>query len=162
MMASKRISMVGLGSACALLTFLVVPGKAQVSAQVGILSCDVSSGIGLILSQKQTMSCKFQPASGTPENYTGKIDEYGVDIGNVEQGQLVWGVATASQGYVPGSLAGKYVGVGADASVGVGLGANALVGGNGNAFSLQPLSVEGEAGLNIAAGVLTVTLKAAD
>ena len=60
-----------------------------------------------------------------------------------------------------GALAGHYAGVGADASVGAGLGANVLVGGTGRAFSLQPLSIEGETGLNIAAGVTTVTLTAA-
>ena len=47
---------------------------------------------------------------------------------------------------------------GAQATAGAGLGANALVGGTGRAFSLQPLSVSGQTGLNIAGGVTTVTL----
>ena len=44
----------------------------------------------------------------------------------------------------------RSAGVGANASVGAGAGANILVGGSGNAFSLQPISVEGQIGINIA------------
>jgi hypothetical protein len=58
----------------------------------------------------------------------------------------------------PGALAGTYAGAGAEATAGVGLGANVLVGGSGKAFSLQPISVEGQVGVNIAAGVTRVTL----
>ena len=49
-------------------------------------------------------------------------------------------------------------GLSADASVGVGLGENILIGGNNSAFVLQPTSYEGQVGLNVAAGVTTVTL----
>ena len=47
---------------------------------------------------------------------------------------------------------------GAEATAGAGLGANLLVGGTGRSFSLQPLSVQGQTGLNFAAGVTTLTL----
>ena len=57
-----------------------------------------------------------------------------------------------------GALSGTYSGVGAQASAGAGVGANVLVGGTGRAFSLQPVSIEGQTGLNIAGGVTTVTL----
>ena len=70
-----------------------------------------------------------------------------------EKGNLLWGVIAATDGVQPGALAGTYAGVGADASAGLGLGANVLIGGTGRAFSLQPLSVEGEVGINVAAGV---------
>ncbi|WP_160003885.1 DUF992 domain-containing protein [Rhizobium sp. 18055] len=131
-------------------------------AKIGILSCDVSKGIGEILSRKQTLACQFKPDGGEPETYSGSIDEYGVELGKVDQGHLIWGVASAMRGVPQGALAGKYVGVGAGAALGVGVGANALVGGNNQSFSLQPLSVDGETGINIATGIVKVTLTAAN
>ena len=64
-------------------------------------------------------------------------------------------------GVPAGALAGTYAGVGANASICAGAGANILVGGSGNAFSLQPISIEDQIGINIAGGVTTVTLKPA-
>jgi Protein of unknown function (DUF992) len=135
------------------------PAPAQNATQVGRLSCDVSAGVGMILTQSQTLRCMFIPANGGPsEPYLGHIDEYGVALGAVGQGHLIWGVFAPAAGLPHGALAGTYGGVGAQATAGVGVGANALVGGTGRAFSLQPLSVEGQVGLNIAGGVTTVTL----
>jgi len=135
------------------------PARAQSATQVGTLSCDVSAGVGMFLVQKQTMYCTFKPMNGgPPEAYLGRIDEFGVALGAVGQGQLVWGVLAPASGVPRGALSGTYVGVGAQASAGAGLGANLLVGGTGRAFSLQPLSVEGQTGVNIAGGITTVTL----
>jgi hypothetical protein len=132
---------------------------AQTATQVGQLSCDVSAGVGFILVQKQTLRCLFTPTNGgAPEPYLGRIDEFGVALGAVSQGHLIWGVIAPASGVPYGALSGTYAGVGAEATAGVGLGANVLVGGTGRAFSLQPVSVEGQVGLNIAGGVTTVTL----
>jgi hypothetical protein len=49
----------------------------------------------------------------------------------------------------------------ASATVGVGLGANVLIGGLDKSIALQPLSVEGNRGLNVAAGVGAISLTAA-
>ncbi len=57
-----------------------------------------------------------------------------------------------------GALQGEYVGVAAEVTAGVGLGANALIGG-GNSMALQPLSISGQQGLNVAGGIGAVTLK---
>lgn len=152
---------VRLATLTAVLTLLAAaPVAAQQSAtQVGKLSCDVSGGVGFILEQKQTMRCLFTPFNGgSPEPYLGRIDEFGIAIGAVGQGHLIWGVIAPASGIPHGALSGTYVGVGAEATAGAGLGANVLVGGTGRAFSLQPLSVEGQVGLNIAGGVTTVTL----
>ena len=114
----------------------------------------MTAGVGMILEQKQTMRCLFKPVGGgTPEPYLGRIDEFGLAIGTVGQGHLVWGVVAPASGVPHGALSGSYFGVGAQASLGVGAGANVLVGGTGRAFSLQPISVEGELGLNVAGGV---------
>jgi hypothetical protein len=136
-----------------------LPTSAQSGVQVGRLSCDVSAGVGMILMQKQTMRCMFASANGgPPEPYLGRIDEYGVALGAVGQGHLIWGVVAPAAGLPRGALAGTYAGVGAEATAGAGLGANVLIGGMGRAFSLQPLSIEGQVGLNIAGGITTVTL----
>lgn len=151
----------GLGLLLGILSVTTVPSHGDV-AKIGVLSCDVSKGVGEILARKQSLACQFKPDDGRPESYTGHIDEYGVEIGKVDQGHLIWAVASAMHGVPKGALAGKYVGVGAGAALGVGAGANALVGGSNRSFSLQPLSVDGETGINIAMGVVSVTLKSAD
>ena len=148
-----------LAAALTVTTLAASPATAQPTAQVGMLSCDVSAGIGMILMQKQTLTCVFTPANGgRPDPYLGRIDEFGVAIGAVSQGHLVWGVMAPSTGVPRGALSGTYSGVGAQATAGAGLGANVLVGGTGRAFSLQPISVQSQTGLNIAGGITTVTL----
>jgi hypothetical protein len=57
-----------------------------------------------------------------------------------------------------GELAGTYAGVSADAAAGLGVGANALIGGSNNTVALQPLSLEGQLGVNLALGVSALTL----
>jgi hypothetical protein len=137
----------------------VLPASAQEFVKTGALSCDVSAGVGLILMQKQTLHCVFTSTKGGPPDfYNGRIDEFGVALSEVAQGHLIWAVFAPASGVPHGALAGTYAGVGAEATVAVGLGANVLVGGTGRAFSLQPVSVEGQVGINVAAGITTVTL----
>jgi hypothetical protein len=144
----------------ALLGAAAMPALA--GAKVGTLSCDVSRGVGMILMQKQSLSCVFRPdRGGAPDYYTGRIDEFGIAIGEVAAGHLIWGVIAPDSGVPQGALAGSYGGIGAQATVGAGVGANMLIGGTGRAFSLQPLSVEGQTGINIAGGITTVTLQPA-
>ncbi len=146
--------------ACA---FAFIPFAASAdSAQIGTLACDVSKGIGMFVVEKQKLTCTFKhDKAASVDNYTGSIDQYGIAIGEVDSGHLIWGVVAATSGLPAGALAGTYGGVGANASVGPGAGANILVGGTGRAFSLQPISVEGQEGINFAGGVTTVTLNPA-
>ena len=58
-----------------------------------------------------------------------------------------------------GALAGGYAGVSAEATAGLGIGANALLGGSNKSIALQPLSVQGQEGLNIAVGVAELRLR---
>jgi hypothetical protein len=71
---------------------------------------------------------------------------------------MVWSVVVPTVNFAPGLLSGSYGGVTASATVGVGVGANVLVGGSGNSIALQPLSVEGTTGLNVAAGIAEMTV----
>jgi hypothetical protein len=152
-------SLASLTAAAALAALAASPVPAQSTTKVGTLVCDVSAGVGMILTQKQTITCQFTPTNGGPaDRYFGRIDQFGVALGAVQQGQLIWGVIAPASGVPHGALAGTYTGLGAQATAGAGVGANVLVGGTGRAFSLQPLSVEGQTGLNIAGGITTVTL----
>ncbi|MCX7304153.1 MAG: DUF992 domain-containing protein [Hyphomicrobiales bacterium] len=130
------------------------------TAQVGVLKCDTSIGIGEILIRKQTMTCVFTRNDGTTETYSGTIHEYGVELGEIKEAHLIWAVISGSTKSVNGLLSGKYTGVSADVAAGFGAGADLLVGGTEMAFALQPLAVDGETGINIAAGVAQVELAA--
>jgi hypothetical protein len=70
---------------------------------------------------------------------------------------MVWAVY-APTNRPAGALAGSYVGASAEATVGGGIGANVLVGGSNRTIEMQPLSLQGQAGLNVAAGVAGIDL----
>jgi hypothetical protein len=129
--------------------------------KVGVLTCNVSSGWGLIFGSSKDLDCTYTGASNVSEDYTGSINKYGVDIGYQKGGVMVWAVFAPTAQLPHGALAGNYGGVTAGGSAGLGAGANALVGGSGNTISLQPLSIEASAGLNVAAGVASITLSSA-
>jgi hypothetical protein len=127
---------------------------------IGTLECHEASGAGLIFSSSRNLRCTFSPTDKGAKgaHYTGKINRYGVDIGYQENGVILWAVVSTSDKFTPGSLAGKYGGVTAQAAWAVGLGANVLLGGSDNGFALQPLSVQGFNGINVAAGIVEVEL----
>src|SRR5262245_52885106 len=134
-------------------------GMAAEKIRAGILDCDVSAGVGMIFSEKQTMKCVFKAMRGGQiDHYSGKIKEVGLALGATAGGVMVWSVISAEKGVPNGALAGTYSGLSVDASVGLGLGENVLIGGSNRAFMLQPTSYEGQVGLNVAAGVTTITL----
>jgi hypothetical protein len=98
----------------------------------------------------------FTASDGKKTQYKANITKIGVDVGYTENKNIGWVVMSLNgEG---ADLSGTYVGVNAEATVGVGLGANALVGGLNKNFALQPLSVQGQTGLNVAAGVAALTL----
>ena len=136
---------------------LTSPVQAQ-AVKAGMLTCNVAGGFGFIFGSSKAVNCTFAPVSGVPQNYVGSIDKFGVDIGFTRGGVLIWTVLAPTTSPAPGALAGSFGGVTASATAVVGAGANVLVGGTGNAISLQPLSIEGNTGLNVAAGVAAMTL----
>jgi hypothetical protein len=129
--------------------------------KVGTLTCDISGGIGMIIASKKDLTCMFTPANPGPrEVYVGSISKLGLDLGATTGGQMVWAVFAPSSGHF-GALSGDYVGATAEATVGAGLGANVLVGGSNRTIALQPLSVQGQTGLNVAAGIAGLSLRPA-
>jgi hypothetical protein len=147
----------------ALLGVAVLSGSAQaqrpVWEQSGTLNCDVSGGIGFIIGSQRQVNCLFTPSyPAPPEQYVGTITKFGLDVGITGAGQLVWEVLISTTRR-RGVLAGSYAGASAEATVGAGLGANLLVGGNDRSVALQPLSIQGQVGLNVAAGVAEIALQ---
>ena len=88
---------------------LVLAGNASAApVNVGVLSCDVSKGIGHFIVEKQKMTCQFRPVSGANENYAGKISDFGIELGKIEQGHLVWSVLVAApRDLPPNALSGR-------------------------------------------------------
>ncbi|HEY2229216.1 MAG TPA: DUF992 domain-containing protein [Xanthobacteraceae bacterium] len=127
--------------------------------RAGVLNCDVSGGIGLIIGSQRQVNCLFSPDTpGPQEGYYGTITKFGLDIGATAGGSMVWGVyADTTRGY--GFLAGDYAGATGEATIAVGLGANVLVGGSNRTVALQPVSVTGQVGLNLALGVANLSLR---
>jgi hypothetical protein len=134
------------------------PALAQ-QVRAGLLTCDVSAGIGLIITSQKELSCVFTPERSdiAREEYDGTITKYGLDLGVIGRGVMVWGVFTGTVAG-PGFLAGDYVGASGEATLGVGVGANVLVGGSNRTVTLQPLSVSGQIGINVALGVASLRL----
>ncbi len=135
------------------------PARAQGTAQVGTLTCNVASGWGFVFGSSRALRCTFASASGRTEYYAGTIRRFGVDIGFTRAGVLIWGVLAPTSNLAPGALAGEFAGATGSATVGVGAGANVLVGGSSRTISLQPVSFEGSTGLNVAAGIGAISLR---
>lgn len=126
--------------------------------QAGTLSCNEAGGWGFVFGSSHDIRCTYSPVSGRPEHYTGSVDRFGVDIGYMQTAVIIWGVLAPTSSPPPGALAGTYVGATASAAAGAGVGANVLVGGSNRTISLQPVSVEGGVGLNVAGGIGAITL----
>ena len=123
------------------------------------LQCQVGVGVGLIIVEKEKLVCTFHPNVGPVENYHGYVRKFGLEVGVTAGSIIVWAVIAATNDYAPGSLAGHYGGVSADITAGLGVGANALVGGSNKSLALQPLSVQGQAGIDIGLGISELVLE---
>jgi hypothetical protein len=134
---------------------------AQSPVKLGTLDCDVAGGIGMIIASKKEMACAFTPATPGPiEAYRGSISRFGLDVGATNASRIVWVVYAPSSGRQ--SLSGTYAGATAEATFGAGLGANVLIGGSNRTIALQPVSLQEQSGLNVAAGVAELRLRAAN
>ena len=128
-------------------------------ARAGILQCRGGQNVGFVVGSVTSLECVFQSEGRRPEPYIAIVRRYGVDVGFTDQTRLAWAVSAPAVRLGRGELAGRYGGVGANASVGVGFGGNFLVGGAANAYALQPISVQGQTGINVAAGVADIELQ---
>lgn len=153
-----------------LLTFLVLagallgvpPAHAQAPGQPlpGTLRCAVSGGLSFIVGSTRKLECVYTPTQGRAEAYRGRINKFGLDIGFLRKAVMVWSVVSPGVNHTPGALTGTYVGVSAQVAAVRGVGANALVA--ANKIMLNPLSVEGLRGVNVAAGISGLRLDYVD
>ena len=136
------------------------PAWSQASGvKAGVLTCEVASGWGFVFGSTRDLKCNYQDNNGSVEHYAGHIDKFGVDIGYHAGGIVVWTVLAPTADIGKGAMAGSYGGVTGGAAVGVGASANVLIGGSDKTISLQPLSIEGMTGLNVAAGIAQIVLE---
>jgi hypothetical protein len=125
----------------------------------GTLTCKGGPNVGLVVGSQQKLDCKFNPAGkGREREFKGTITKVGLDIGYKAESVIIWTVLGSSDKVPSKVLVGNYGGVSAEVSVALGVGANALVGGSDKSIVLQPLSVQGQTGLNLAVGVTGLTL----
>jgi hypothetical protein len=158
----RGISVLGAAVTAAVFGFVVGSGPAAAQparVAAGSLTCDVSAGFGVIVGSRKAVNCTFAPAQPGPvEYYSGTITKVGVDIGATTAGVIVW-LVYAPTGRPIGALQGSYVGATGEATIGVGLGANVLIGGSNRTVALQPVSIQGQQGLNVAGGVAELALQ---
>ena len=157
-MSSIRVSAI----VCAFLVVLVVSATAQTRPpfRVGGLTCNTGPRVGLVLGSRQDMRCVFvASATGQQYVYTGTIRRLGVDLGVTRGGTLFWAVFARNSQIGRATLRGSYVGASGNVALGLGLGAKVLIGGSRRTITLQPLSVEGQIGINLALGVATLALR---
>ena len=148
------------GLAAALLVALSAAAQAQQPmqrVQVGILECRGGASIGFIVGSVTNLGCVLR-AEGQPEDrYVATVRKVGLDLGITQESALAWGVFAPVTRLGPGDLAGNYAGVQGSAAIGVG--GNLLIGGSNNTIALQPLSLQGQVGLSVAAGLESLELR---
>jgi len=125
----------------------------------GTLTCNVAAGTSFVFGSTREMNCIYARADGQAERYIGEVLRYGIDIGYTNAATMMWTVVAGTNDVAPGALTGNYAGVTAAATPGIGGAANVLIGGNNRTVSLQPVSIEGNTGLNLAAGIGQIRLR---
>ncbi|HVY88069.1 MAG TPA: DUF992 domain-containing protein [Hyphomonadaceae bacterium] len=153
----KKLGMM-IGAAALAAGLMAAPASAG-GVKVGVLTCDIEGGWGLILGSQKDLNCAFKATNGQVSHYTGDITKLGVDVGYTKGGVMIWDVLAPSSDMHMDALEGKYAGVTAGATAVVGGNLNVLVGGLDKSFTLQPVSVEGNTGLSITAAVGAMKLK---
>ncbi|HYD15279.1 MAG TPA: DUF992 domain-containing protein [Hyphomicrobium sp.] len=144
----------------ALSLFASTPVLAQAKIRAGTLTCEGGAGIGLVLGSKKSYACSYKSASGRYNTeYSASITKIGLDIGVTGESVIVWTVLASTEEDVQRGLRGNYAGATADASLGIGGGAKVLVGGSNNSIVLQPVSVQGQTGVNLAVGVAELSIR---
>jgi hypothetical protein len=148
-----------LSIAIAALLAPIASANAVSPMRAGLLQCQGGQNVGFVLGSVAQLECVFQSPGQRPDPYVATVRRFGVDLGITAQTQFSWAVTAPGGRLEYGQLAGNYGGVGANASVGVGGGGNFLVGGPNNSYALQPVSLQGQTGLNVSAGIAGLDLQ---
>jgi Protein of unknown function (DUF992) len=138
---------------------LTSSANAQDRVRVGVLECRGGASIGFVVGSVTNLGCVLRVEGFPEDRYIATVRKVGLDIGITQETALAWGVFAPVARLAPGDLTGTYAGAQGSASLGVGVGGNVLVGGSNNTIALQPLSVQGQVGINIAAGLESLELR---
>jgi len=147
------------GAASALLLASFATANAQQGVNVGVLRCHGGPNVGQILTSATTLDCVFEGRGRRPEGYVATIRRFGVDLGATNQTDFGWRVHAPTTQVGAGDLSGSYAGVGGNVAIGIGGGSNFLIGGSANSIALQPFSLQGQTGLNVAGGIVNLELR---
>lgn len=137
----------------AMLAPALYASPASAGVRVGTLSCKVGGGAGMLIVSSKPVFCKYRGYNGDRDTYSGTIHKVGVDVGFTFSGRLVWAVFEPYASGGSPDLAGRYSGASVEATALVGIGANVLLGGGNGDITLQPISLQGQTGINAAAGI---------
>jgi hypothetical protein len=112
-----------------------------------MLNCKLNPGIGFVIAGHQSMEYSFTPNTpDQPQRYDSAIDTVGLDVGFTTDGALGWPslhpLSVRLSDRWPANMSGS-----PETGIGVGGGANVLIRGLGRSFALQPVPLEGSAGL---------------
>ncbi len=156
---NKNLTMVTV-PALLLLILSAMPAYAagKMTVKTGYLTCHEAAGWGFIIGSSHSIHCTYTSTKHRTEYYTGTISKFGADIGYLQSAVILWAVAAPTTDLGTGALAGDYGGAQASVALGVGGGANVLLGGFHKSIALQPVSVQGQNGLNVAAGIEGLSL----
>jgi Protein of unknown function (DUF992) len=145
--------------AASLLAALGSAARAQDRVRVGVLECRGGASIGFVVGSVTNLGCVLRVEGFPEDRYVATIRKVGVDLGITTETALAWAVFAPVARLGPGDLSGNYAGAQGSAAVGVGAGGNVLVGGSQNSIALQPLSLQGQVGLSVAAGLESLELR---
>jgi len=155
----RSLTLAGVATALLVASATAQAQQPMQRVQVGILECRGGASVGFIVGSVTNLGCVLR-AEGLPEDrYVATIRKVGLDLGITQETALAWGVFAPSVRLGPGALSGDYAGVQGSAALGVGAGGNVLVGGSNNTIALQPLSLQGQVGVSIAAGLESLELR---
>ena len=151
-------SLLGVAFAALVASFATANAQ-QPGVRVGVLECRGGQNVGMVVASNTTLQCVYRGEGRRPEPYLAHVSRFGVDLGVTENTSLAWAVHAPTQRIGRGDLAGNYGGVGGNVSFGLGGGGNLLWGGSQNSFALQPLSLQGQTGVNVTGGVVGLDLE---
>ena len=151
--------MIGAAIAVASLAVTSAADAAPAGVRVGELTCNVASGWGFVFGSSKDLHCTYRGSNGHPRAL------YRRDL-QVRRRRRLYRRRRAGLGRVRAHLRHR-ARARCRATMSappprppsrVGAGANVLVGGLNKSIALQPLSVEGSKGLNVAAGIGSISL----
>lgn len=119
----------------------------EADVELGTLTCELQAVTNVLIYAEESFECTFVTEDGVTQTYDATIGKVGANLQLKTDQTLKWIVMSSVDPAKEQDLSGDYIGASAQASLGVGAGANLMVGGSGDNFTLQPLSLSGQEGI---------------